>query len=41
MHYPGTLGRRYDHQSQRTVFASSLPNKGSREEIPETDAEFI
>ena len=36
---PGTLRRRYDHYTQRTVFAPSRPNKRSREEIAEIDAE--
>ena len=30
---PGTLRRRYDHQTQRTVFVPTRPNKRSREEI--------
>ena len=38
---PGTLRRRYDHQRQRTVFAPSRPNKRSREEIAEIDAEIM
>ena len=38
---PGTLRRRYDHQTQRTVFAPSRPNKRSGEEIAEIDAELI
>ena len=38
---PGTLRRRYDHQTQRTVFAPSRPNKRSREEIAEIDVELI
>ena len=38
---PGTLRRRYDHQTQRTVFAPSRPNKRSKEEIAEIDAELI
>ena len=38
---PGTLRRRYDHQSQRTIFASSRPNKRSREEISDIDAELM
>ena len=38
---PGTLRRRYDRQTQRTVFAPSQPNKRSREEIAEIDAELI
>ena len=35
---PGTLRRRYDHQTQRTVFAPSRLNK-RREQIAEIDAE--
>ena len=38
---PGTLRRRYDHQSQRTIFAPSRPNKRSREEIAEINAELM
>ena len=38
---PGTLRRRYDHQTQRTVFAPSRPNKPSREENAEINAELI
>ena len=38
---PRTLRRRYDHQTQRTIFAPSRPNKRSREEIAEIDAELI
>ena len=38
---PGTLRCRYDHQTQRTVFAPPRPNKRSREEIAEIDAELI
>ena len=38
---PCTLKRRYDHQTQRTVFAPSRPNKRSREKIAEIDAELI
>ena len=38
---PGTLRRRFDHQTQRTVFAPSRPNKRSRQEIAEIDAELI
>ena len=38
---PGTLRRRYDHQTQRTIFAPSRPNKRSREEIAEIDGELI
>ena len=35
-----TLRRRYDHQTQRTIFALSRPNKRSRQEIAEIDAEL-
>ena len=38
---PGTLRRRYDYQTQRTVFAPSRPNKHSREKIAENDVELI
>ena len=38
---PGNLRRRYDHQSQRTIFAPSRPNKRSREEIADIDAELM
>ena len=38
---PGTLRRRYNHQTQRTVFAPSRPNKRSREEIAKIDAEIM
>ena len=38
---PGSLRRRYDHYTQRTVFAPTRPNKRSREEIAEIDAEII
>ena len=38
---PGTLRRRYDPHTQRTIFAPSRPNKRSREEIAEIDAELI
>ena len=38
---PGILRRRYDHQKQRTVFSLCRPNKRSREEIAEIDAELI
>ena len=38
---PGTLRRRYDHQTQRTIFAPSRPKKRSREEIAEIDAKHI
>ena len=37
---PGTLRRRYDHQSQRTIFAPSQPNKRSREKIAGINAEL-
>ena len=38
---PGTLRRSYDHYTQRTVFAPSRPNKRSREEFAEIDAEIM
>ena len=38
---PGTLRRRYDHQTQRTVFVPTSPNKRSRGEIAEIDAELL
>ena len=38
---PGTLRRRYDHQTQRNVFAPSRLNKRSREEIAEIDAKIL
>ena len=38
---PGTLRRRYDHYTQRTVFAPTRPNKRSREKIAEIDAEIM
>ena len=38
---PVTLRRRYDHQTQRTIFAPSRPNKRSSDEIAEIDAEII
>ena len=38
---PGTLRRRYYQYTQRTVFAPSRPNKRSREEIAEIDAEIM
>ena len=37
---PGTMRRRYDPQSQRMIFTPSRPNKRSREEIAEIDAEL-
>ena len=37
---PGTTRRRFDTQSQRMIFAPSRPNKRSREEIAEIDAEL-
>ena len=37
---PGTLRRRYDPHSQRTIIAPSRPNKHSREQISELDAEL-
>ena len=38
---PGTSRRRYDHQTQRTVFAPTHPDKRSRQEIAEVDAELL
>ena len=38
---PGTLRRRYDPLTQRTIFAPTRPNKRSREEIAEIDAELL
>ena len=38
---PGTLRRRYDHQTQRTIFSPSRPNKQSREEIAKIDDDFV
>ena len=35
------MRRRYDHYTQRTVFAQSRPNKRSRDEIAEIDAEIM
>ena len=37
---PGTMRRQYDAQSQRMIFTPSRPNKRSREEIAEIDAEL-
>ena len=37
---PGTMRRRYDPQSQREIFTPSRPNKRSRENIAEIDAEL-
>ena len=37
---PGTMRRRYDTQSQRMIFTPSRPNKRSREESAEIDAEL-
>ena len=37
---PGTRRRRYNPQSQRTIFAPSRSNKRSREDIAEIDAEI-
>ena len=37
----GIMRRRYNPQSQRTIFALSRPNKRSREEIAEINAELI
>ena len=38
---PGTLRRRYDPHTQRTIFAPTRPNKRSREKIAEIDAELL
>ena len=38
---PGTLRRRYDQQTQTTIFAPSRPHKRSKQEIAEIDAELI
>ena len=38
---PETLRRRFDPHTQRTIFASTRPNKRSREEIAEIDAELL
>ena len=38
---PGTLRRRYDPHTQRTIFAPTRPNKRSREEIAEIDVELL
>ena len=38
---PRTLRRRYDHQTERTVFVPTRPNNRSREEIAEIDAELL
>ena len=38
---PGTLRRRYDPHTQRTIVAPTRPNKRSREEIAEIDAELL
>ena len=38
---PGTLRRRYDPHSQRTILAPTRPNKRSRGEIAEIDAELL
>ena len=38
---PGTLRRRYDPHTQRTIFAPTRSNKHSREEIAEIDAELL
>ena len=37
---PGTMRRRYDTKLQRMIFTPSRPNKRSREEIAEIDAEL-
>ena len=41
LYRPGTLRRRYDHYTQRTVFAPTRPNKRSRDKIAEIDAEIM
>ena len=38
---PGTLRRRYDHQTQRTVFVPTRPTERSTEEMAEVDAELL
>ena len=38
---PGVLRRRYDPHTQWTIFAPTRPNKRSREEIAEIDAELL
>ena len=38
---PGTLRRRYDPHTQRTIFAPTRPDKRSQEEIAEIDAELL
>ena len=38
---PGTLRRRYDPHTQRIIFAPSRPNRRSREEVAEKDAELL
>ena len=38
---PRTLRRRYDPHTQRTIFAPTRPNKRSREELAEIDAELL
>ena len=38
---PGSLRRRYDNQTQRTIVPPSRPSKRSREQIAEIDAELI
>ena len=38
---PGDLRRRYDHRTQRTVFAPSRLNKRSREEIAEINVDIM
>ena len=38
---PGTLRRRCDLHLQRVIFAPSRPNKNSREDIAEIDAELM
>ena len=38
---PGTLRRRYDPHTKRTIFAPTRPNKRSPEKIAEIDAELL
>ena len=38
---PGAFRRRYDPDSQRTIFAHSCPNKHSRDKIAGLDAELL
>ena len=38
---PGTMKRRYYQNAQRTIWVPSRPNKRSREEIADIDAQLI